>query len=78
MVTEATNEEKAINTLHEFLTAPTQPTSPAKAALVPETTHPHTNVAAPCTANLAPKEILNLCQPHVITQDNTELNETPP
>ena len=81
-VTEAMNEEKAINTLRELLTPTTQKKSPAKATIVPETTCPYTNIAAaPHTATLMPPAIPqqpNLCQPHIITQDDKELDDTPP
>ena len=78
---ETTNEEKAIDTLWELLPAPTQTQSPAKATLVPEITHPYINIAAPHTATLITPAIPqqpNLRQPHIITQDDTELENTPP
>ena len=69
VVTEATTEEKAIDTFPELLTAPTQPTSPAKAALVSETIHSYINIGAPLTTNLVlqgiPKQ-LKLRQPYII------------
>ena len=80
-VTEAINGEKAMNTLWELLTAHTQPKSYAQATLVPETTCPYTNISAPHTATLMPPAIPqqpNICQPHIITQDDTELKDTPP
>ena len=75
-VTEATNEEKAINTLWELHTAPTQIKSHDKTTLVPETTCPSTNIAAPHAVPLMPPAILhqtNLHQP----SDN-ELEDTSP
>ena len=78
----ATTEEKAIDTLCELFTAPEKPKSPAKTAIVPETrNHIHTNTTTPSTTNLAlqgiPKQP-NLHHPHIITQDDTELDEDPP
>ena len=72
-MTEATNEEKAFDTLWELLTVPSQPQSSAKATLVHETTCPYTNIAAPHRATLMPPGIPqqpNLHQPHIITQDD--------
>ena len=74
----ATTEEKAIDTLCELLTAPAKPKSPANKAIVHETRN-HT--MAPSSTNLAslgiPKHP-NLCQPHIIIQDDTELDEDQP
>ena len=78
VVPAVTTEEKAIDTLRELLTAPTQPKFPAKATLVPETTHPHTNIAILNTTNLSPQGIPkqpNLYQPHIIIQDDNEWDE---
>ena len=80
-VTEATNEEKAIDTLWEMLTAPSTTKAHAKTTLVPETTCSFTNIAAPHTATLLPPAIPqqhNLCQPHIITQDDNEVEDTSP
>ena len=44
-VIEATNEEKAINTLWELLTAPSTTPAHAQTTLVPKTTCPSTNIA---------------------------------
>ena len=67
--------------LWELLTPPTQSKSPARATLVPEITCKFRNVSAPHTATLMPPAIPqqpNLHQPHIITQDDNVLEDTPP
>ena len=79
-VMEASNEEKAIDTLWELLTAPSTTSAHAKTTLVPETTHSSTNIAASHTATLLPPAIPqhhNLHQAHIITQDDNEVEDTP-
>ena len=56
-VKKATNEEKAIDTLWELLTASLRTKAHAKATLFSETICPSTNIAAPHTATVMPPAI---------------------